>query len=100
MSVAVHCLVVPLFGATGDDGQPMRLLPRRRLTTAILPIVGRSARTADGGDNIGGGKLGKVCGEAHGQNLPGKNKLAMPKIILAIRRHCRQSNAVNQLHQK
>ncbi len=82
-------LVVPLFGATGDDGQPMRLLPRRRLTPAILPIVGCAARATSGGDDLGGGKLGKVGGEAHGQTLPRKNKSAMPKIILAIRRQCR-----------
>jgi len=90
MSVAVHCLVRFLPCATGDDRKPVSLLPRRRLTTAILPIVGSATRTADGGNNIGGGILSKIGGEAHGQNLPRKNKSAMPKIILAIRRQCRQ----------
>lgn len=89
MSVAVHCLVVPLPCATGDDGQPMRLLPRGRLTAAILPIVGRATGATSGGDDLGGGILGKLGCEGHGQTIHRKNKSAMPKIILAIRRQCR-----------
>jgi hypothetical protein len=89
MSVAVHCLVVPLFGATGDDGKPVDLLPRRRLTTAILPIVCCATRATSGGYDLGGGVVGERFSEGHGQTIHGKNKSAMPKIILAIRRQCR-----------
>lgn len=90
MSVAVHCLVVPLPCATGDDGQPMRPLPRGRLTTAILPIVGSPTRATGGGDDLGGGVVGERFSEGHGQTVSRKKKSAMPKIILAISRHCRQ----------
>lgn len=89
MSVAVHCLVVPLPCATGDDGKPVRLLPRRRLTTAILPIVGGATGATSSGNDLGGGILGKLGCEGHGQTIHRKNKSAMPKIILVIRRQCR-----------
>jgi hypothetical protein len=67
----------------------MRLLPQWRLTTAILPIIGRATGATSGGYDLGGGVIGKRCGEGHGQILPRKNKSAIPKIVLAIRRHCR-----------
>lgn len=34
--------------------------------------------------------FGKIVGEAHGQTLPRKNKSAIPKTILVVRRQCRQ----------
>ena len=50
-----RCLVVPLPCATGDDSKPMRLLPRRGLTAAILPIVSCATGATSGGDDLGGG---------------------------------------------
>lgn len=89
MAVAVHCLVGLLPRATGDDRKPVRLLPRRRLTTTIFPIVGRATGATCGGDDLGGSVVSQGFGEGHGQTIHRKNKSAMPKIILAIRRHCR-----------
>ena len=43
MSVAVHCLVV-LLRRCGQNTEPMRLLPFRRLSASILPVVGGSVR--------------------------------------------------------
>ena len=80
-----------LLGSTLDDRQPVRLLPRRRLTTAIFPIVSRATGATSGSDDLGGSVVGERFGKAHGQTIHGKNKSAMPKIILAIRRQCRQS---------
>ena len=82
---------ISFLGSTFDDRQPMRLLPRRRLTTAILPIVGRATRATSGSDDLGGCVVSEGFGKAHGQTVSRKNKSAMPKIILAIRRQCRQS---------
>lgn len=82
-------LVVLLPCATGDDRKPMWLLPLRRLTTAILPIVGRATGAAGGGNDLGGGILGNLVSEGHGKTIHGKNKSAMPKIILAISRQRR-----------
>ena len=67
----------------------MRLLPRWRLSPAILPIVGRAARTVQGGDDVGGGVIGKLVGEGHGGSVAYENKSAMPKIELAKNWHCR-----------
>ena len=99
MVIPVHCLVVPLPCATGDDGQPMMLLPRRRLTAAILPIVGRATRATSGGDDLGGGVVGERFSEGHGQTIHRKNKSAMPKIILAIRRQCRHITRMSNTNQ-
>ena len=82
MAVVLPCLVRFLPCATGDDRQPMRLLPRRRLSTAILPIVGGATRAAGSGHDLGGGIRGELLGVGHGQILPPKKKSAMPKIIL------------------
>jgi hypothetical protein len=90
----MQVLVVPLC-ASGDDRKPVRLLPSRRLPAAILPIVGGPARASGGGDDLGGGVIGKLVGEGHGRIVARKIKSAMPKIILAIRRHCRQSIPVS-----
>ena len=62
-------IVVPLPCATGDDRKPVRLLPRRRLTAAILPIVSRATGAACGGDDLGSGVIGQGGGEAHGETL-------------------------------
>ena len=97
MSVAVHCLVVPLPCATDDDRKPVRLLPRRRLTASILPIVGRATGATDGGNNIGGGILDKVGSEGHGQIIPQKKKCAMQKINLAKCPQCRQSTRMKAI---
>ena len=83
-------LVGLLSCATGDDGKPMGLLPRRRFSAAILPIVGSATRATRGGYDLGGSGIGKLVSKGHGQTIHGKNKSAMPKIILAIRRQCRQ----------
>jgi hypothetical protein len=69
----------------------MRLLPFRRLSAAIPPIVGSPALASKPSLDLRGGIVGELFGEGHGQTIHGKNKSAMPKIILAIRRQCRQS---------
>ena len=84
-----RCLVRFLPCATGDDRKPVRLLPRRRFAPTIFPVVGRAAWATSGGDDLGGGVIGEGFGKAHGQTVSWKNKSAMPKIILDIRRHCR-----------
>ena len=88
-SGSVRRLVRFLPCATGDDRQPVRLLPSGRFTPAILPIVGSATRAACGGDDLGGGVVREVGGEGHGQTIHRKNKSAMPKIILAKSRQCR-----------
>lgn len=99
MVIPVHCLVVLLPCATGDDGQPMRLLPRGRLTTAILPIVGRATGATSGGDNLGGGVVSERFIERHGQTVSRTNKSAMPKITLAICRHSRHITRMSNTNQ-
>lgn len=87
MSVAVHCLVVPLPCATGDDRKPVWLLPRRRFAPTILPFVSGGTWTTKRGDNLGGGVVSKVGVEAHGEILHRKNNSAMRKIVLATVRN-------------
>ena len=111
MVIPVHCLVQLLpcafcgyefdhdgpgrFGCPNchgeglDDAEPMDLLPCGRLASPVLPVVGRGTGATSGGDDVGSGVAGKFGGEAHGQTIPRKNKSAMPKIPLAIRRQCR-----------
>ena len=62
-SGSVRRLVRFLPSATGDDRQPVRLLPSGRFTPAILPIVGSATRAACGGDDLGGGVVREVGGE-------------------------------------
>ena len=88
MAVTVHRLVV-LLRRCGQDTEPMRLLPFRRFSAAILPVVGCSALAPKPLLDLRGGVIGKLFSEGHGQTIHGKNKSAMPKIILAIRRQCR-----------
>lgn len=71
----------------------MRLLPRWRLAPAILPVVGRASRAIQGGDDVGGGVVGKLLIESHDARVAHKNKSAMPKIELANNRHCRHNNS-------
>lgn len=71
----------------------MRLLPRWRFTPAILPVVGRAARAVQGGDDVGGGVVGKLVGEGHGESVAHENKSAMPKIGLAKNRQCRHNSS-------
>lgn len=84
------------LGAFLDDRQPMRLLPFGRLASAIKPGISGLPWTAQGGDNLSGGILGKRFGEGHGQTIPEKEMSALQKIILALCLQCGQSNAVNQ----
>jgi hypothetical protein len=92
-------LVVPLPGATGDDRQQMGLQPGRRLATSVLPIVGRATGATRSGDDLGGGVIGNLVSEGHGQTIHRKNKSAMPKIILAIRRQCRHITRMSNTNQ-
>ena len=75
---------VVLGDLTGDDRQPVRLLPFGRLAASVLPIVSGPSGTTCGGDDLGGCVVGKGFGEGHGETLHRKNKSAMPKITLAI----------------
>lgn len=93
-----HGLVVPLR-VCGNDMKENGLLPKRRLTTAILPFVGGGSRATQGCDDLGGGVVGKVRVETHGRRIHGKNKSAMRKIKLAQSPHCGQGNAISQPHQ-
>ena len=88
MVIPVHCLVVPLRRC-GQNAKPMRLLPLRRLSASILPIVGGPALASKPSLDLRGGVVGELVSEGHGQTIHRKNKSAMPKIILAIRRQCR-----------
>lgn len=71
----------------------MRLLPRWRLSPAILPVVGRAARAVQSGDDVGGGVVGKLVREGHGESVARENKSATPKIGLAKNRHCRHNSS-------
>jgi hypothetical protein len=48
---------------------------------------------------MGGGVVSERFSEGHGQTLPRKNKSAMPKIILAIRRQCRHITRMSKTKQ-
>lgn len=90
-SAVVGCVVrlVVLLRVCGDDAHPVRLLPSWGATSAAFPIVGRRTPAPESGDNLGGGVISNLVSEGHARILPRKNKSAMPKIILANRRHCR-----------
>lgn len=79
-----------------DLSKEKRLLPDGRLPGTVEPRIGRLPWTAKGGDNMGGGILGKRCSEGHWEILAGKNNSAMQKIILAMCLQCDQGNATNQ----
>ncbi len=81
-----------------DDGKEKRLLPDRWLARAIKPSVGRLPWTAKGGNDLGGGILGKRFSEGHGEILPQKKKYAMQKKDLDKRPQCRHSLRINQPH--
>jgi len=82
-----HGLVVPLR-VRGNDMEENGLLPKRRLATAILPLVSGGSRTTQGGDDLGGGVVGKVGVETHGRRIHGEKKSAMRKRELAKRPQC------------
>ena len=68
----------------------MRLLPIRRLSPAVLPLISGGSWASKDADKIGGGNIGDVVSEGHGQILPQKKKCAMQKINLANCPQCRQ----------
>jgi hypothetical protein len=76
-----------------------RLLPFGRCAATIKPGVSGGTRTTKGGNNLGGGILGKRFGEGHGWTITKKEMCAMQKIILALCLQCTQGNAVNQHYQ-
>lgn len=82
--------LVVLLRFCGDDSKEKRLLPCGRLARAVKPSVGRLARTAQRGNDHGGGIRGEGISEGHGQILPDKKKYAMQKINLAKCPQCRQ----------
>jgi hypothetical protein len=96
MAIPVHCLVVPLRRC-GQDTEPMCLLPLRRLSAAILPIIGGSPLASKPSLDLRGSVVSEGFGKAHGQTLPRKNKSAMRKMALANRRQCRYVCAVMKL---
>ena len=87
-----HGLVRFLCDGASNERQPMRLLPLRRLAPALEPIISRATRATDGVNDMGGGEVGELVSEGHGQTVSRKNKSAMPKIELAKRRQCQHSN--------
>jgi hypothetical protein len=76
----------------------MRLLPLRRLSASILPLVSSGAWTAKDADKLRGGNLGKVVLEGHGQIIPQKKKCAMQKIMLAMHTRKGHLSLVRQPH--
>lgn len=87
-------LVVPLR-VRGDDMEENGLLPKRRLATAILPLVGGGSWATQGGDDLGGSVVCKVGIETHGRRIHGKNKSAMRKIKLVISPQCGHSQRMS-----
>ena len=83
-----------------DRGKEKRLLPFGRLARSIKPRIGGLARTSKGGNDLGGGKLGKRFGEGHGQTIPEKEKSAMQKINLDKCPQCRQSQRMSNTLQQ
>jgi hypothetical protein len=89
-------LVVPLH-FSDDDGKENRLLPCGRLPRSVKPRIGRLARTAKGGNDLGGGIWSERFSEGHGQILPPKKKYAMQKIILDKYPQSRHITRMNEL---
>lgn len=92
--LCLGCLALP----GPKNAEPVGALPLWRLAPAVLPIVGSPALASENGLDLRSGEGGKVIGEAHRETIPGKIKSAMPKIILAIRRHCRHIRDVMNLN--
>lgn len=74
----------------GNDMEENGLLPKRRLATAILPLVSGGSWATQCGNDLGSGVVGKVGVETHGRRIHGKNKSAMRKIVLVISLQCGQ----------
>lgn len=74
-----------------DLSKKKRLLPGRGLPGTVEPGIGRLPWTSKGGNDLGGGILGKRFSEGHGGMLPQKKKYAMQKKDLDKRPQCRHS---------
>ncbi len=96
---SIQRLVRFLFDGASNERQPVSLLPLWRLAPTLKPIIGGATRATDGGNDLGGGILGKLVGEGHGQTVSRKNKSAMPKIVLDKRRQCRQITCMSNATQ-
>lgn len=81
-----------------DLSKEKRLLPCGRLPGTVQPRIGRLPWTAKGGNDLGGGILGKRFSEGHGEILPQKKKYAMQKKDLDKRPQCRHPLRINQPH--
>lgn len=66
--------LVRLFRA-GKDGNPMRMLPLRRLPTPIEPIVGGAARASQCSDNLSRREAGNVVSKSHEDHRSSKIKI-------------------------
>ena len=93
-AVSLPLLVLLFPRAMSNNLQPVPLLPRGRLTTTVLPVIGCASGATRGGNDLGSSVIGKGLREGHGEIIGRKNKSAMPKIILAIRRQCRHSSSM------
>jgi hypothetical protein len=82
-----------------DRGKEKCLLPGGRLARTIKPRIGGLPWTSKGGNNLGGGILGKRFSEGHGEILPQKKKSAMQKIILVLCLQCGQSQRMSNKFQ-
>lgn len=79
--------------------EPVPLLPLRRLTPAIQPIVSRASRASENGDDVGCGVVGNRLGERHGSNRNGKRKIGNAENTTCESRHCRHNSGAMKAKQ-
>jgi hypothetical protein len=83
-----------------DGRKEKRLLPFGGLARSIKPRIGRLPWTSKGGNDLGGGKLGKRFGEGHGQTIPKKEMSSMQKINLAPCLQCGHGSGMSNTNQQ
>jgi hypothetical protein len=82
----------PCFSGAFENRKPVGLLPCRRFAPAVLPVIGGATRAVERRNKISGGIGKKLFVERHGGSIAVKEKSAMPKIVLAKSRQCRQNS--------
>jgi len=73
-----------------DDLDPKVMLPSRRASPPLFPLVGSRTWAANRGNDLGGGEFSKSFVEGHGRILPPEKKCAMQKRELAEGVQCIQ----------